>query len=177
MRYLASSSPSMMTAGSNHISFWLHEDVGIGVAPGVDGIAFALQADVDSTTLRPTPQVAQSRHPLQTKHASLKGVAGDYRKSTAAWVALRMQYPVARGVIRRVFAARSCQCNCCGRALMENVARFIARSDCASSHSITFARYVHEFWMLSRQSGHRAACRDRQVHRGDNDDLISVVWG
>lgn len=42
------------TVAGNFLSFWAHEDVGIAVAPGVDEIALALQAEVYSATYRST---------------------------------------------------------------------------------------------------------------------------
>lgn len=56
------------TVAGNFLSFWSHEDVGIAVAPGVDEIALALQAEVYSATFRSTAYtVAQQPGPLKTK--------------------------------------------------------------------------------------------------------------
>ncbi len=56
------------TVAGNFLSFWAHEDVGITVAPGVDEIGLALQAEVYSATFRSTAYtVAQEPGPLKTK--------------------------------------------------------------------------------------------------------------
>jgi putative intracellular protease/amidase len=60
--------PRRWTIARNAAAFWSHEDLGLAVAPGVDEIALALEANAYSATFRSTVYtVAASTAPLRTR--------------------------------------------------------------------------------------------------------------
>jgi len=59
---------SILTIAGNYTSFWLHEDVGIPVSPGVDEISLVLEADAFAATFRSTVFTAsKDREPVVTR--------------------------------------------------------------------------------------------------------------
>ncbi|WP_406600476.1 DJ-1/PfpI family protein [Leptospira sanjuanensis] len=118
---------SVYTILSNAVSFWAHEEIGIGVAPGVDEIKLALVADAYSRTYRSQAvSFAASRDTIRTANGlsvipdrvfgkddavdrmlpefdstpavtaldqTLSQIAELYGLSTAAFVALILEYP------------------------------------------------------------------------------------
>jgi putative intracellular protease/amidase len=57
-----------LTIAANYLAFWSHESVGVPLAPGVDEIALALQAEVYSATYRSTAYtVAASKEAVKTR--------------------------------------------------------------------------------------------------------------
>jgi len=120
--------PRRWTIARNAAAFWSHEDLGLAVAPGVDEIALALEANAYSATFKSTVYtVAATTAPLRTRRGlvivpdrsaadaasarlrmlpppdaqapllaldrALQGIAADYGRATADWVALQMEYP------------------------------------------------------------------------------------
>ena len=115
--------PFAWTAIRNAVVFWNHETLGLALDRGVDEVALALAADAWSRTyrsravtfandvqetkngLRIVPDAAApnwpaGRHlpnitgkPVEALDAALDGIAARYGKSTAAFVAMQLEYP------------------------------------------------------------------------------------
>jgi transcriptional regulator GlxA family with amidase domain len=120
--------PRRWTVARNAAAFWAYEDLGLAVAPGIDEIALALEANAWSATFKSTVYtVAATKAPLRTRRGlvivpdrsaaeaaaehirmlpapdaqaplqaldrALLGIATDYGRATADWVALQMEYP------------------------------------------------------------------------------------
>jgi putative intracellular protease/amidase len=110
-------------AGQNLLAVWGHEEIGVVLEDGFDSVAFALQADAWSRTYRSrlvainargtvtsadgvsylTLTEPGTRHlvsvasgsPFISLNATLAAIAARYDQSTAAFVAMQLEYPWA----------------------------------------------------------------------------------
>ena len=108
-------------AGQNFAGFWRHEEIGVVLEDGFDGMAFALQADAWSRTYRSSlvainprgvvtsadgvtflteteagtrPLLpAASGAPFDSLDMTLSAIAARYDQRTAAFVAMQLEYP------------------------------------------------------------------------------------